>query len=167
MPTTPTKGTTVSFSNTPQANNDVYHFGESIEGSVQTLDVMANDLGGAAKSLYSIDDGINSGGATGDLLAQDAIGAISFSQLGAKISITSAGKIAYDTSTLGDLDHLAAGAHLTDIFTYAIKLGNGTLSWATVTIDIVGSNDAPVVSGPVTGNATEDGSSVTLNALAN
>jgi hypothetical protein len=42
-----------------------------------------------------------------------------------------------------------------------------TLSWATATVQIVGVNDAPVVRSAVTGSALEDGSSVTLNALAN
>ena len=43
---------------------------------------------------------------------------------------------------------------------------NGTLSWATATVQIMGTNDAPQVTGAVTANAWEDGSSVTLNALA-
>ena len=43
-----------------------------------------------------------------------------------------------------------------DHFTYAIRLANGTLSWATVTIQLTGTNDAPVVTGAVTGTATED-----------
>ena len=53
------KGITVSFSNTPQAKGDSYTFTESVEGSIQYLDVMANDLGGNAKSLYAIDNGVN------------------------------------------------------------------------------------------------------------
>ena len=51
---------TKSFTNTPQANNDVFVFVEdtvSISGSNLLLDVMANDLGGNAKKLFSVDDG--------------------------------------------------------------------------------------------------------------
>src|ERR1041384_862465 len=104
---------TVSFSNTPQAKDDYYSYSESIENTVTCLNVMANDLGGNAKTLYSLDDAINSGGTTGDLLQADAVNAVQYSRLGARIWITSDGKVAYDTSTLGDLDHLAAGQHLT------------------------------------------------------
>jgi VCBS repeat-containing protein len=53
--------------------------------------------------------------------------------------------IAYDTASL-DLDYLAAGEHLTDTFTYAIRMANGAISWATATVDIAGVNDAPVIS---------------------
>src|SRR5436305_14525283 len=128
MANTSSKGFAVSFSNTPQAKDDVFNFDQSVQGNIETLDVMANDAGGNAKSLYSLDDGINSTGATGDLLQQDAVGAVNYSRLGAKVSITADGKIAYDATPLGDLHHLAAGEHLIDIFTYAIRLGNGTIS---------------------------------------
>ena len=105
-------GTTVSFGNAPQAANDAYTFTEAVEGSVQYLNVMSNDLGGSAKTLWSIDDG-NSTAVSGlktyapqDLLTQDNVGVVEFSELGAKISITADGQIKYDTSSLGDLDYL-------------------------------------------------------------
>jgi hypothetical protein len=60
---------TTSFSNTPQAQNDSYVLLEDVvvggqlsgarlspDGTVITLDVMANDLGGTAKTMYSVDD---------------------------------------------------------------------------------------------------------------
>ncbi|TIU28776.1 MAG: hypothetical protein E5W34_01820, partial [Mesorhizobium sp.] len=56
-------GTTTSFSNTPQAQGDVFNYSEDtavvVSGSqsIILLDVLANDLGGNAKTLYSIDDG--------------------------------------------------------------------------------------------------------------
>jgi len=139
---------------------------------------MANDLGGAAKTLWSIDDGTNSSGTSSptDLLIQDTARiettSADHSAHGAHIWITTDGRVGYDSATLStefkdQLQHLAAGQFLTDTFTYAIRLGNGTLSWATATVQIVGVNDAPVVSGAVTGSALEDGSSVTLDALAN
>lgn len=148
--TTSMKGITVAFSNTPQAKDDLYSYTESVESSIQYLDVMANDLGGNAKSLYAIDDGRNADGSadgsrTSDLLQQDAVNAVGTSALGATIWITSDGKIAYDASSLGDLDYLAQGQHLTDNFTYAIRLANGTIGWATATVDIVGQNDPIVI----------------------
>src|SRR3954462_14217904 len=99
------RGIAVSFSNTPQANADFFSAAQSgltednLLGLV-LLDVMANDLGGNAKSLYSLDDGVNSGGATGDLLMQDAIGVANLSAHGATIRITADGKVSYDASTL-------------------------------------------------------------------
>lgn len=173
-----TKGTAVSFNNTPQAKDDFFSTAltglteDNLASQVLLLDVMPNDAGGNAKSLYSLDDGINSAGVNGDLLQQDTVGSVNRSLHGATIKITADGKVSYDASTLDasfatDLQHLAAGEFATDSFTYAIRLGNGTLSWATATVQIAGVNDAPVVSGPVIGNATEDGPTVALNALAN
>src|SRR3954447_3998189 len=76
MSTNTSGGTTQSFSNTPQAKDDIYKFTEeqllaapSIYNQVTrtlSLNVMSNDLAGNAKSLYSIDDGGT--GAMNDLL---------------------------------------------------------------------------------------------------
>ncbi|GBG13993.1 uncharacterized protein NMK_1549 [Novimethylophilus kurashikiensis] len=181
MATTTTSGTITSFGNTPQATDDL--FLASTTGltedstNIVYIDVMANDLGGNAKVLYSLDDGISSGGTRpADLLTQDTGRAESVSAdtslNGAKIWITSDGKVGYDSNTLSatfkdQLQHLNAGQYMTDSFTYAIRLGNGTLSWATATVQIAGVNDAPVVTGAVKGAAVEDGSKVTMNALAN
>ncbi|MGM9491342.1 beta strand repeat-containing protein [Ideonella sp. YS5] len=174
-------GNSTSFNNTPQAGDDLYTSATTglTEDSlfISYLAVMANDLGGAAKTLYSLDNGTNSSGALSptDLLTQDIVRTEALttdrSAQGAKIWITADGKVGYDAATLSaafqdQLQHLSAGQFLTDTFTYAIRLGNGTLSWATATVQIAGVNDAPVVTGAVTGTALEDGSSVTLNALA-
>ena len=174
-------GTTTSFNNTPQAGDDFFTAqttGLTEDSLILTyLAVMANDLGGAAKALYSLDDGTNSIGvlSPNDLLSQDMVRTEALSAdrstNGAKIWITTDGKVGYDAATLSsafksDLQHLATGQALTDTFVYAIRLGNGTLSWATATVQIMGTNDAPKITGAVTGNAWEDGSSVTLNALA-
>src|SRR5262249_6745092 len=51
-----------------------------------------------------------------------------------------------------DVNSLAAGDHIHDEFVYAIRLGNGTLSQATVTVDIYGQNDAATI----TASAHED-----------
>ena len=59
-------GSTTSFTNTPQAMDDSYIWTEDQLLSLQlynaatktiTLDVMSNDLGGNAKTLFSVDDG--------------------------------------------------------------------------------------------------------------
>src|SRR5690349_22602698 len=104
---------TTSFTNTPQAKDD--DFSSLITGltedsiGVVFLSVMANDLGGNAKSLWSIDNGVNDSGAmngyvAADLLTQDTarVEATSAdtSLHGAKIWITSSGRVAYDASTL-------------------------------------------------------------------
>src|SRR4051794_16951323 len=78
-------GRTTSFSNTPQAQDDTFTQGLTWGGTSVLLtednvllspvffDVMGNDLGGAAKSLFSIDNGLNSAAqaSPNDLLTQD------------------------------------------------------------------------------------------------
>ncbi|MGL3214911.1 beta strand repeat-containing protein [Bradyrhizobium sp. BR 1433] len=132
---------------------------------------MANDLGGNAKTLFSIDNGINNvGGMNGyvaaDLLTQDTTRVESTSAdtslNGAKIWITSDGKVGYDASTLSasfkaQLDALQTGQSLTNSFIYAIRLGNGTLSWATATVQFAGANDAAIISGTTSGTVVEAG----------
>ena len=172
-------GTTVSFANTPQAKDDT--FSSTATGltedsaGVRYLDVMGNDLGGNAKSLWSLDNGLNNTGAmsgyvAGDLLTQDTARAEASSAdtslNGAKIWITSDGKVGYDAATLtasfkARLQGLNDGQSLSDSFTYAIKLANGTLSWATATVQFAGSNDAAILSSAVA-NLTETDSAANL-----
>jgi VCBS repeat-containing protein len=165
-------GTTTSFTNTPQATDDTYGGLTEDYTGVSYFDVMADDLGGKAKILWSLDNGDS----LTDLLTKDGASIESTttdqSFHGAKIWITSDGKVGYDANTLDpafrvQLQALNPNETLSDSFTYAIRLANGTLSWATVTIQFSGLNDAPTVSGTVVGNAVEDGSIVSLDALAN
>src|SRR5689334_15876393 len=166
--TTTSGGTVTSFSNTPQAQDDIFTTGvigtssvtitEDLQGVVY-LDVMSNDLGGNAKTLWSVDNATSLSTATkvyapADLLVQDTsrIEATSTdtSLNGAKIWITSDGKVGYDAATLSasfrsQLQSLSAGQFLSDSFTYAIRMSNGTLSWTTATVQIGGANDAVVV----------------------
>ena len=160
MATTITNGTVTSFGNTPQAVNDLFSaastgFTEDSTGVIR-VDVTANDLGGAAKSLYSLDNGVSEGGLRPtDLLTKDTARTEVFSTdtslNGAKIWIMADGmSVGYDVGTLSStfraqLQHLGAGQFLTDSFTYAIRLGNGALSWATAILQITGTNDAPVI----------------------
>jgi VCBS repeat-containing protein len=157
---------TTSLSNTPQAQDDL--FTSEITGltdgnlKIVTLGVMTNDLGGNARSLYSIDNGTNS---LQDLLTQDTARtedlSTDHSANGAHIWITSDGGVGYDGSTLNSgfksqLLQVAPGHFLYDTFTYAIRLGNGTLSWATATVQIEGSNHPALIGDPAVHDVTED-----------
>lgn len=102
--------TATSFSNTPQAVDDLFSTLQTglTEDSANTdivhLDVMLNDLGGAAKTLYSLDNATSDPTATKilapvDLLTQDTArdGSSTDTSLnGAKIWITTDGKVAYE-----------------------------------------------------------------------
>src|SRR4051812_15461995 len=102
MPTNTGGGTTTSFSNTPQAQNDL--FTSALTGltenstSIVYLDVTGNDLGGNAITLFSIDNGISAGGSSPtDLLTQDTVRveatSTDYSLNGAHIWITADGKV--------------------------------------------------------------------------
>ncbi|WP_458371196.1 VCBS domain-containing protein [Pseudomonas fluorescens] len=168
--TTTSGGTVTSFSNTPQAKDDVYTTTENLLGVVY-WDVMSNDLGGSAKTLWSLDNADSLSTATkvsapADLLVQDTARAeatsTDSSENGAKIWITSDGKVGYDAATFSEafkaqLQALATGELLTDSFTYAMRLGNGTLSWATATVQFSGVNDGVTICiGAQAGIVTED-----------
>ncbi|WP_223442315.1 VCBS domain-containing protein [Pseudomonas sp. BF-R-19] len=168
--TTTSGGTVTSFSNTPQAKDDVYTTTENLLGVVY-WDVMSNDLGGSAKTLWSLDNADSLSTATkvsapADLLVQDTARAeatsTDTSENGAKIWITSDGKVGYDAATFSEafkaqLQALATGELLTDSFTYAMRLGNGTLSWATATVQFSGVNDGVTICiGAQAGIVTED-----------
>src|SRR5690349_9816033 len=96
---------TTAFTKTPQATDDSFTFYEnSLSGSYPiTLDVMANDLGGNAKALWSIDDGNgNVSAVDNDLLTQDKTytwEALSANNVGAtdKIEIVN-GQVVLDAS---------------------------------------------------------------------
>ena len=62
-----------------------------------------------------------------------------------------------------DVESLAGNELVNDSFTYAIQLGNGTLSYATVTVSITGANDAA----SITASGSEDNSVVEAGGVAN
>ena len=171
-------GSTTSFTNTPQAKDDYYSYEEdwlrnssyyNIATNIVTLDVMSNDLGGAAKALFSVATG------DGDLIDDDfelinkdvgsnGISPWELTQGGNWVRINN-GKLEFRlddglASTVNgegrSLDSLTAGQAFTDSFVYAIRLANGTLSEAIVTINITGTQDIATISGAATGNVTED-----------
>jgi hypothetical protein len=146
-------GTIVSFSNTPQAVDDYFSWTEdallalynfnTVSGAL-SLDVMANDLGGNAKTLYSIDDGVNY---LTNLLSADPLnnsGVSTWEAIGGgdtiridhgKVDINLTNSIPTLTGGSTDINALTASDHIVDTFDYAIQLGNGALSWAKVTLD--------------------------------
>src|SRR6266436_515622 len=160
---------TTSFTKTPQGVDDTYYWNENdlissglLTGNIITLNVMANDLGGNAKTLFSIDDGNgHTNLADYDLMNADSNGAWESTSSGDKIRIYD-GKIQVDTShslsLLGatSVDALSANDQIHEEFVYAIRLANGTLSQARVTVNIQGVNDAATITGQDTGNVTED-----------
>ncbi|MGE5491316.1 MAG: VCBS domain-containing protein, partial [Actinomycetota bacterium] len=164
---------TVSYTKTPQAGDDTYNVTEDWLSANCTsdkaiiLDVLANDLGGNAKKLYSIDDGE---GATAlkDLLASDVgkgmVSEWESTAEGNQIRIN-CGKIEFKFAKGFDINSLNVGDTYSDSFTYAIQLGNGTISYATVHINVAGENDGPTVDGPLTAGGTEDGAVCTLDLL--
>ncbi|HET9427063.1 MAG TPA: VCBS domain-containing protein [Allosphingosinicella sp.] len=170
-------GSTTSFTNTPQAGDDCFAGYDEDLFEVIYLDVMQNDLGGKAKILWALDDGENdsnlmNGYEAADLLLRDLARMESTStdtsENGAKIWITSDGKVGYDATTLSadfraDLNSLAVGEVGYDSFIYSIRLANGTLSWARAYIEFTGTNDAPTVSAADNGSVVEDANDPTLS----
>lgn len=158
MPTQNTKGGTVnSFDNTPIAKDDKLVVNEDDAGSIFYFDVMGNDLSGKAKTLWSLDNGQSN-----DLLSQDlartAASTPDTSALGARIWITDDGKVGYDAAGASSvIQALAAGETIQDTFLYAIRVANGTLSWATATVTITGQDDKSVISGDTSGKVVETG----------
>jgi VCBS repeat-containing protein len=57
---------------------------------------------------------------------------------------------------VSDVANLHAGDHIHDVFVYAIRMANGTLSQATVSVDIWGSGGSASMSGTNRGSLTED-----------
>jgi VCBS repeat-containing protein len=148
------------FDSLPQARDDLFAGRVSEDTASPVLvDVLANDRGGAAKKLYSLDNG------TGlvDLLHKDTARSEAASSDrsagGAAIWITPDGKVGYDLAASdafkAELQALDQGEQLTDSFTYAIQLGNGVLSFARAQVQIAGANDAPVALAQ-TGSTDED-----------
>src|SRR2546425_1044997 len=71
-------------------------------------------------------------------------------------SVDAGGNWSYTVSDSGAVDALAAGEHLADSFTVNVAHNHGCFATQVVTIEIVGTNDAPVItSGAQSGNVSE------------
>ncbi|GAA4038008.1 hypothetical protein GCM10022281_18370 [Sphingomonas rosea] len=122
--------------------DDVFRISEDAAGSTLVFDVRANDGKNASRPLYSLDDGQPADLATGDPVG----GAIpDRSALGAAIGINSNGTVSYSAGALqARIDALAPGETLEDSFVYAVLSASNQLTWQTVKVRIIGTNDAPV-----------------------
>ncbi|MGY3034946.1 VCBS repeat-containing protein [Bradyrhizobium sp. USDA 4354] len=137
---------------------------DQLATGVLSLDVLANDRGGHAARLYSIDDG-NGWGFDWELLARDVsrdgVSPWETTDDGNLIRINH-GQIELDLthslSALGatDFNSMAAGDVIDDDFVYALRPGRGWLGQAHVHVHIDGVNDPATISGASTGTVTED-----------
>lgn len=144
----------ISFVNTPQAKDDLFTSTDSDSkdlladlGSTYWFDVLANDSGGSAAKLYSVD---------------------SQSAYKANLQVID-GQISYyiDDDAFNALQlNTPRGETVTDTFTYMIQLGNGTLSTATATVIIEAVNHAAVIGGQDEGTVTEDGALTATGQLS-
>lgn len=127
----------------PVANADT---GVTSEDGSVTIAVLANDTdpnAGDSKTLVSVD----TSGTTGS------------------VSINSDQTVTYNPGAA--FQSLAQGQNASTSFQYTMRDSAGLTSTSTVAVTIQGANDAPVVSGAVTGAASEDGAASSLNALVN
>lgn len=141
--------------NTGAAKDDIFtslQTGLSEDALSAKLNVLANDPGSAA--LYSLLQS-SSGLAAGSTMPK-VLGAVS--KLGAAITINTDGTISYDASGISaSLQSLHAGESAADSFSYTIRMANGALSTATVSLQLAGANDIATIDGDDHGGATEDG----------
>jgi len=135
----------------PQAKDD---FASGDEGTVISIDALDNDLGGAAKTFWSLDQS--------DPSVQTAFGTHIELASGAFVWFEN-GQIQYDAGSI--YDYLGKDETATDTFTYAIRLANGVVSYATVTVTVVGTNTAPVAVADTA--ITDENTAIAVDVLAN
>ena len=113
------------------------------------IDVLANDT--------DVDNGA--------VLSVAAVAATS--ALGATVSINPDGTLRYDSTGAGAgaIDALAKGETASDTFSYTVTDEWGATDTATVTVALVGVNDAATIAGTATGSVAEDGTLTTGNTL--
>jgi VCBS repeat-containing protein len=63
------------------------------------------------------------------------------------------------------VEALAAGQIVTESFSYTMRDAAGATSTATITFTVTGTNDAPTITGPLTGAVTEDGTLTSSGTL--
>jgi methionine-rich copper-binding protein CopC len=149
MPADSTIQRLASFAKNSKAHDDSF---TDLNGrNSYILDVLKNDQGEQSKILWSLDEGSGVSNEPADLLSRDDISSINSSQLGAQISITQDGKVAYAITPelQAKLNDLLIGESLTDTFIYAMQQGQGDspLNWAKATVTLSGLNHAPELTG--------------------
>ncbi|MBC2836396.1 VCBS domain-containing protein [Paragemmobacter straminiformis] len=126
-------------------------------GTILTLDVLANDVGGAGNTLWSIGST-----ATIDTLKTSDIGSDWERSAGGNLIRIVNGKVEVDLAGAlakyaGNIQALNAGDKITDSFYYTILLADGTLGLAQAQFTLTGTNDAPVITSAIRSLAlTED-----------
>ena len=122
-----------------------------------SLNVLGNDP--CSAHLYSLQQNISCKG-------QMAQVKTAFSSLGASITINSNGTIAYNAGNIEQsLSHLAEGQLVTDTFFYAVRMANGALSTAIVSLKIAGENDPPTLDSIALVNISDTASDDTPAAM--
>ena len=99
----------------------------------------------------------------GDTLSIASVTATSVQ--GAAVTLNPDGSISYDPTGSAALNALAEGEFATDSFTYTVSDGNGGTDIATVSFDVNGNEDAPVITGTTSGSVTEDSVFTATGAL--
>lgn len=139
-------------------------FGTTPDGhQVVTINVLANDLNlpkGGMRTLYALDDGL--GNTQSDLQAGDVTSVVDGHTVSGWESTAGINRVRiYDNQVQLDLDPWLAGRtldqltsadRLSDSFSYAIQMADGTLSWNRVTFTLAGEDDPAFV-----GNAGQFG----------
>lgn len=125
--------------------------GLSEDQLLASLDVLPNDPGAAALySMWQAEAGADPHG----LFPVEASG---LSALGASVSLW-AGMVTYDaTAIAAALQSMHAGEAMSDSFLYTVRMANGALSTAKVTLELAGANDTAQITGDMAGQVQEDG----------
>lgn len=116
-----------------------------------SLDVLPNDPGSAV--LYSMWQAV----AGADPHGLFPIAASGLSALGATVAIGGA-SVSYDAAAIAALlQPMHAGETMGDSFLYTVRMANGALSTAQVTLELAGANDMAQIAGDLAGQVQEDG----------
>lgn len=143
--------TTAKVAKLTGAAKDDLLAGGSEDATTSDLAVLVNDPGAAR--LWSLDQGV-AGLAGGTQVGSSLEGVFELAS-GALISANADGTIHYDGSGV-DLQYLAEGDIYTDTFIYTVRMANGALSTASVSVQVLGVNDIAVITGDDAGSVTED-----------
>lgn len=149
---------------TGAAKDDVFNAVVSEDSLRSKLAVLDNDPGAA--KLYSL---VPLGGLAS--ATQVPVVTQGMTARGAVVTLNADGTISYDGSALAaSLQSLAAGESAIDTFEYIVRMANGALSTAKVTVAIGGVNDAPtllsVAAVAILDSAADDTPAAIAGALA-